>query len=205
LVESALNLAAEELLEFSAFGLLGERLGNRSRQHAPQGVYRCTGDDSWIALSVDDDTWPALVRVLGEPDWSRNPSLATVAGRFDAHDDIDAHLNEWFAPQAVDDAVRTLTSAGIAAAPVVDHRDVVTHPLFEDRGFAEWIEHPVTGRILVTAMPFRYSGIDRWLRMPAPTLGQHNHEVLSSILGLDKDEIEELEEQRVIGTRPLGV
>ena len=205
LVESALNLAAEELLEYSAFGLLGERLGNRSRQHAPQGVYRCTGDDSWIALSVDDDTWPALVRVLGEPEWSQNPALATVPGRFDAHDEIDGHLNEWFVSRAVDDAVRILTSAGIAAAPVVDHRDVVTHPLFEDRGFAEWIEHPVTGRILVTAMPFRYSGIDRWLRLPAPTLGQHNHEVLSSILGLDKDEIEELEAQRIIGTRPLGV
>jgi crotonobetainyl-CoA:carnitine CoA-transferase CaiB-like acyl-CoA transferase len=205
LVESALNLAAEELLEYSAFGLLGERLGNRSRQHAPQGVYRCAGDDSWIALSVDDETWPALVRALGEPDWSRNPALATVAGRFEAHDEIDAHLNEWFAPQKVEQAVEALTSGGVAAAPVVDHRDVVTHPLFEDRGFAEWIDHPVTGRILVTAMPFRHSRIDRWLRRPAPTLGQHNHEVLSGILGLDEAAIAELEEQKVIGTRPLGL
>src|SRR5262249_8296184 len=105
----------------------------------------------------------------------------------------------------VDEAAEALTSAGVAAAPVVDHRDVVTHPLFADRGFAEWIDHPVTGRILVTAMPFRHSGIDRWLRLPAPTLGQHNHEVLSSILGLDQAQIEELEEQRIIGTRPLGV
>jgi crotonobetainyl-CoA:carnitine CoA-transferase CaiB-like acyl-CoA transferase len=48
-------------------------------------------------------------------------------------------------------------------------------------------------------------GIDRWIRFPAPTLGQHNHEVLSSILGLDEAEIERLEEQGVIGTRPAGL
>jgi crotonobetainyl-CoA:carnitine CoA-transferase CaiB-like acyl-CoA transferase len=205
LVESALNLAAEELLEYSAFGLLGERLGNRSRAHAPQGVYRCVGDDVWIALSVNDDTWPALRRVLGDPDWSSNPAFATVAGRFEAHDEIDAHLSEWLVGQKVEEAVETLTSAGVAAAPVIDHRDVVTHPLFEDRGFAEWIEHPVTGRILVTAMPFRHSRIERWLRRPAPTLGQHNSEVLSMILGLSDEEIQELESQKIIGTRPLGV
>ena len=37
LVESALNLAAEEVLEFSAFGRIGERLGNRCRERAPTG------------------------------------------------------------------------------------------------------------------------------------------------------------------------
>ena len=49
------------------------------------------------------------------------------------------------------------------------------------------------------------AGIDRWIRFPAPTLGQHNHEVLSSILGLDEAEIERLENQGVIGTRPAGL
>jgi crotonobetainyl-CoA:carnitine CoA-transferase CaiB-like acyl-CoA transferase len=61
------------------------------------------------------------------------------------------------------------------------------------------------GRIPVMTQPFRWSGIDRWIRFPAPTLGQHNHEVLSSILGLDEAEIERLEDQGVIGTRPVGL
>jgi crotonobetainyl-CoA:carnitine CoA-transferase CaiB-like acyl-CoA transferase len=204
LVESALNLAAEEVLEFSAFGRVGERLGNRSRERAPQGVYRCEGDERWIAVSVQDEQWPALVDLLGAPEWARDPALSTVAGRFDAHDRLDEHLADWFAVLERDDAVERLRAAGVAAAPVVDSRNVVTEPVFEARGFAEWCDHPVVGHIPVTTLPFRWSGIDRWIRCPAPTLGQHNHEVLSSILGLDEAEIERLEAQHVIGTRPAG-
>jgi crotonobetainyl-CoA:carnitine CoA-transferase CaiB-like acyl-CoA transferase len=205
LVESALNLAAEEVLEFSAFGRVGERLGNRSRERAPQGVYRCEGDEQWIALSVEDGQWPALVDLLGTPEWAQDPALSTVAGRFDAHDRIDQHLADWFVSQSRDDAAARLRAAGVAAAPVVDNRDVVTQPVSEARGFAEWCDHPVVGRIPVITQPFRWSGIDRWIRFPAPTLGQHNHEVLSSILGLDEAEIERLEDQGVIGTRPVGL
>jgi crotonobetainyl-CoA:carnitine CoA-transferase CaiB-like acyl-CoA transferase len=205
LVESALNLAAEEVLEFSAFGRVGERLGNRSRERAPQGVYRCEGDEQWIALSVEDEQWPALVDLLGSPEWAQDPALSTVAGRFDAHDRLDQHLAAWFASQPRDDAVARLRAAGVAAAPVVDQRDVVTQPVSEARGFAEWCDHPVVGRIPVMTQPFRWSGIERWIRFPAPTLGQHNHEVLSSILGLDDAEIEQLEDEGVIGTRPVGL
>jgi crotonobetainyl-CoA:carnitine CoA-transferase CaiB-like acyl-CoA transferase len=204
LVESALNLAAEEVLEFSAFGRVGERLGNRCRERAPQGVYRCDGDERWIAVSVQDEQWPALVDLLGAPEWAQDPALSTVAGRFDAHDRLDQHLADWFGTLERDDAVERLRAAGVAAAPVVDSRNVVTEPVFEARGFAEWCDHPVVGHIPVTTLPFRWSGIDRWIRCPAPTLGQHNHEVLSSILGLDEAEIERLEAQHVIGTRPAG-
>ena len=205
LVESALNLAAEEILEFSAFGRVGERLGNRSRERAPQGVYRCQGEEHWIAVSVEDAQWPALVDLLGAPAWAQDPALSTVAGRFDAHDRLDQRLADWFGARERDDVVEQLWAAGVAAAPVVDNRDVVTQPVFEARGFAEWCDHPVAGRIRVTTLPYRWSGIDRWIRCPAPTLGQHNHEVLSSILGLDGAEIERLEAKGVIGTRPVGL
>jgi crotonobetainyl-CoA:carnitine CoA-transferase CaiB-like acyl-CoA transferase len=205
LVESALNLAAEEILEFSAFGRVGERLGNRCRERAPQGVYRCAGDEHWIAVSVEDEQWPALVDLLGAPEWAQDPALSTVAGRFGAHDRLDQHLAEWFGAQVRDDAVERLQVAGVAAAPVVDNRNLMTQPVFEARGFTEWYDHPVVGHIPVTTLPYRWSGIDRWIRGPAPTLGQHNHEVLSSILGLDEAEIERLEAQLVIGTRPAGL
>jgi crotonobetainyl-CoA:carnitine CoA-transferase CaiB-like acyl-CoA transferase len=79
LVESALNLAAEEVLEFSAFGRVGERLGNRCRERAPQGVYRCEGDERWVALSVEDEQWPALVDLLGAPEWAQDPALSTLS------------------------------------------------------------------------------------------------------------------------------
>ena len=51
-------------------------------------------------------------------------------------------------------------------------------------------------------MPFRYASVATWLRRPAPTLGEHNREVLGGLLGLADAEIAALEESGIIGDRP---
>jgi len=63
-------------------------------------------------------------------------------------------------------------------------------------------EHPVVGAMPLPSLPFRYASIDRWLRTPAPRLGQHNEPVLCGTLGLSPGELRELEDEGVIGTRP---
>ena len=54
------------------------------------------------------------------------------------------------------------------------------------------------------SVPFRFASVDHWLRRAAPTLGQHNHEILTD-LGLSEEEIAALEADDLIGTRPLGL
>jgi crotonobetainyl-CoA:carnitine CoA-transferase CaiB-like acyl-CoA transferase len=58
LLESGLNIAAEGVIEASAFGAELGRLGNRSPGAAPQGLFACRGDNAWLALSVaTDEQW----------------------------------------------------------------------------------------------------------------------------------------------------
>jgi crotonobetainyl-CoA:carnitine CoA-transferase CaiB-like acyl-CoA transferase len=54
-------------------------------------------------------------------------------------------------------------------------------------------------------LPFRFASVGRWLRTPAPTLGEHNHEILVDDLGLDDATYTALEDTQIIGTRPKGV
>ena len=62
MVEAALNVAAEALVEYSATGTVLGRQGNRGPDAAPQGVYRCAGDDAWVALAVEgEEHWAGLV------------------------------------------------------------------------------------------------------------------------------------------------
>lgn len=202
MVEAAIAVAAEQVVEYTAYGNVLGRDGNRSPRAAPQGVYACAGDDKWLALSVlDDEQWSALVKALGSPDWALDPALGTAAGRRSAHDLIDERLGDWAAATDLASAVSTLIDAGVPAAPAFDPRVVHTNPQFAARRYFEVVDHPVAGSLETPTLPFRYESRDHWIDSPAPTLGQHNVEVLESI-GVTSTEIDALTAAGTIGTAP---
>lgn len=205
MVEGALNAAAEQVIEHSAYGQLLRRDGNRSPGAAPQGLYRCRGVEQWLALSVASDAqWVALRDVLGQPAWAADPSLDTHAGRRAAHDRLDVELRRWAAERECDAAIELLIAAGVPAARVVDPRATSAHPQMAARGFFEPCAHPAVGTHWMPTVPFRYASVAHWLRRPAPVLGEHNGEILREMLGLDEVAIAELTAAGVIGTRPKG-
>jgi crotonobetainyl-CoA:carnitine CoA-transferase CaiB-like acyl-CoA transferase len=204
MVEAALNAAAEAIVEYGANGRVLERLGNRSRLAAPQGLYPCAGSapgrERWLALSVESDAqWRALVDVLV---WPRDPGLDAFAARAAQHDRIDAELRRAFAAEEREALVERLLAAGVPAAPVADPRAASLCPQHAARGFFEAAEHPVVGVQPTPGVPFRYASVERWIRRPAPTLGQHNRDVLGGLLGLSDAELAALEASGLIGTHP---
>jgi crotonobetainyl-CoA:carnitine CoA-transferase CaiB-like acyl-CoA transferase len=206
MVESALNAAAEQVVEFTAYGNLISRLGNRSRDAAPQGLYQCAGIDRWLAISIaTDEQWRRLKSALHEPDWANDPDLDSHAGRARAHDLIDKHLEQWAGQHDSSAAAELLVEHGVPAAGVFDARVGSTHPQLIARGLFESVDHPVVGRHHVPAMPFKCRSVDTWYRSPAPTLGQDNASILGGLLGLDTGSIAALVEKGVVGTRPKGL
>jgi crotonobetainyl-CoA:carnitine CoA-transferase CaiB-like acyl-CoA transferase len=203
--EAALNISAELIVEWTKYGNALTREGSRSPWAAPQGVYATDTRERWLVLSVaTDEQWSALVDALGRPDWATDPALRTHEGRRAAHDLLDEKLGAWAAETDLDKAVDLLVSAGVPAAPAVDARRTSEHPQYVARGYYEYPEHPVIGVRGHPSVPFRFASVDYWLRRAAPTLGQHNHEILTD-LGLSEEEIAALEADDLIGTRPLGL
>ncbi|MET8047322.1 CoA transferase [Streptosporangium sp. NPDC005286] len=207
MVEAALNVAAEALLEASVNGRELRRDGNRGPGAGPQGVYRCAGDDEWVALALlDDDAWPALARLLGRDDLAGRADLAHEPGRRASADELDEAIGSWSARVDVGDAVDRLRAAGVAAARVSPAADLLTDAQLTARGFWEPVTHPTAGEFLTAGLPFRLASVgEPWFHTPAPLLGQHNEEILTGILGMDSDEIRVLAEEKVIGTRPAGL
>jgi crotonobetainyl-CoA:carnitine CoA-transferase CaiB-like acyl-CoA transferase len=214
MVDAALNVAAEQVIEYSAYGNVLQREGNRGPTAAPQNLYRTSEldefgrPDDWVAIAVEtDDQWTNLVAALGNPAWAAQEGLACLAGRRRRLDDIDEHLSRWCATHTGDEIVETLWDAGVPVARVMQPHRVGDLPQLIDRGFYEPVDHPVNATARHSTLPMRIStGPQRFHRRPAPLLGQHNHEVLSG-LGLSAAEIAELEEAGVIGTAPamLGI
>jgi crotonobetainyl-CoA:carnitine CoA-transferase CaiB-like acyl-CoA transferase len=206
MIEAVLNVTAEPVLEQAAFGNTMMRMGNRSPYAAPQGLYACDGFEQWLAVSVaDDDHWRGLCAALGRDDWACDADLATHAGRVEQHDELDMVIGAWAAERSVADAVERLVAHGVPAGTGRDPRAISRHPQFVARGFYEEVDHASLGRYPAPGFPFRFATVDHWLHTAAPRFGEHNHDVLTRILGRSDDEVARLEADEVIGSRPKGL
>jgi crotonobetainyl-CoA:carnitine CoA-transferase CaiB-like acyl-CoA transferase len=205
MVEAALNAAAEQLVEYGAYGQIMGREGNRSPWAAPQGLYR-SRDGQWLALSVETDAqWSSLCAVLDLPEWQADSGLASHFGRRGRQDELDVPLRAWAAARDAAAAVDQLVARGIPAGTAFDPRIVSTHPQLVARQFFEELDHPIVGRYRAAGPPFRYASVPRWMKQAAPTLGQHNHDVLENVLGMTESEVKALEADGIIGDRPAGL
>lgn len=209
MVDAAINVAAEQVIEYSANGALLQRAGNRGPTAAPQNLYRTNEIDEfgradcWVAVAVStDEQWDGLRAALGQPGWA--DEFPTVEARRAHHDVIDEHLAAWCATRTGDDVVETLWRHGVPVGKVMQpHRQTELTQLAA-RGFFEEVGHPVNARTRHSTLPFKLSRGPAGAHVqPAPLLGQHNHELLAE-LGLTDDEIAELEAAGVIGHAPAS-
>ena len=169
MVEAAANVAAEQPIEFSAYGALLTRNGNRGPCAAPQNLYQAAGpdehgrDDSWVALAVaTDEHWLALRRVMGEPEWAADHAFLTAAGRMAEQDRIDANLQEWCRSLSADTLVERLWDAGVPVGKVMQPHGQTELAQLESRHFFEEVSHPVIGSSRYSTLPMRFSrGPDR--------------------------------------------
>ncbi len=203
LIETALNVAAEQVIEYSAYGRLLQRQGNRGPYAAPQGVYRCA--DEYIAIAVANDVqWQGMGAAMGDPRWAQAPAFATPAGRRHGHDGIDAEIARWLSNQDPHAAAQMLRAHGVPAEVLVNAHFVMPNPQLEQRAFFEVLHHPITGDTRYPGLPMSFSGMPRPLHhLPPPTLGQHNEAILGAELGLSREELADLQARRIIGTRPV--
>ena len=197
--EAALHFLATELLDYRVNGRVRGRAGNRSTTRAPHGVYRCRGEERWLAVSVaDEEQWRALCRVMGEPAWTADRRFATLGDRLSNADELDARLEDWAAEQEADEAMERLQRAGVAAALVQNCLDLHQDPRLTAWGFFHFLEHKEMGPSPYEGHQFRLSKTPGELRFAAPTMGQHNAYVFKEVLGLGDEEIARLTDEQVI-------
>jgi benzylsuccinate CoA-transferase BbsF subunit len=173
------------------------RLGNRSRRFAPQGVYRCAGEDNWCAISVqNDDQWRSLLAVMGNPSWASETRFATSLSRFRFHDEIDRHIREWTIKLVNTELEKRLKDVGVAAERMRRIQDVIDSP---DRSQVyKTMAEPRIGSLCITWLPLSFSSGPWAAPRSAPSLGQHTPEVLKSWIDLSEREIQELESQQAL-------
>jgi crotonobetainyl-CoA:carnitine CoA-transferase CaiB-like acyl-CoA transferase len=205
-LEPATALAGPVLLDKLVNGRSTRRAGfppGNRRLHppgAPQGAYRCAGDDAWLVISCTTDAhWSGYVAAAGSPDWAHDARFATQADRVTNADELDKHVEAWTQPQDRYDAMHLLQSHGVPAGAVQDSRDRLENdPQLEARGHFTTLPHrePGAETLPLEGVPFRMSetppvtgGV---IHRGPPCLGQDTEEVLTSLLGMSPADVQSL-------------
>ncbi len=187
-IETALHFLGPEILDLQTNGTLARRNGNRSSTQAPQGCYRCAGEDNWCAVAVDtEEQWAALCQVISCDEWIS--SMPDHGARIAAHDEIDQKINAWTQDQDAATVMEHLQAAGVPAGVVQRSRELLTDEQYAHRQFYRYIDHPEMGNVPYAGHQYRISNYDNGPRGPAPLIGEHSFEVLSEMLKLSDEEI----------------
>ena len=203
--EAGATLNGPALLDYTVNGrgLRREGSPNSNRSNfpamAPHGIYPCQGDDEWLAISVrDDDDWRAFGQVAGS-EWTSADRFATCDGRLAAQDELDALMADWTRGLSKFETEQKLQAAGVPAAAVQKPRERIDNdPETERLGLWPTVVHSKMGEVRVDGIPVKFSKTPWQIERGGPCVGEHNHEVLSRLLGLSADEIDDLREQGVI-------
>ncbi|SVD88093.1 uncharacterized protein METZ01_LOCUS440947, partial [marine metagenome] len=112
--EAGVAHLGEAFMEFEINGVAPTRRGNSHPDHAPYGVYRCTGDDAWVSITVTSDAeWANFVRTAGEP-WASNRDWETVAGRLAQREALDAAISDWVETRDKHEVMHLVQAGGVA-------------------------------------------------------------------------------------------
>jgi len=168
--------------------------GNRHLSRAPQGCYRCAGDDRWVVISVGtDDEWCGLARAMRRPELVADPRFATAADRMANHDELDEILTHWTAELDHRDVFERCQAEGVPAGPVLDEADAYADPHLRDRGFFRPQGSEDIGTWEFPGQQWRWTGPEmRW--GPICRLGVDNDDILKRIAGLTEAEYAALDE-----------
>ena len=168
-------------------------MGNQHAWAAPHGAYRCRGDDRWCVISVfSDEEWRRLCQVMGRPEWSDDPELASVMNRKKNEEKLNSLIEGWTINYAPEEVANRLQENGIAAGVVKNGKDILEDLQLEYRRHFVPLNHPEIGRYRAEAPSWKLSETPAQLRMPAPCLGEHNEYVCTRILGMSDEEFVEL-------------
>jgi crotonobetainyl-CoA:carnitine CoA-transferase CaiB-like acyl-CoA transferase len=180
---------------------VGERPSARAAASFIDLIYE-TSDGFMTAAVMTNKEWAALTRALGKPEWLKDERFATPALR---DQNIDTRLQmtqEVLRTRTTQEWLERLEAEGVPCAPVLTRDQVIAHPQILASGILLESDHPVAGRLRQTRTAARFEA-PTVIRHAAPRLGEHTEEVLAE-LGLSRDEMAALRQQRVVGEKRMA-
>jgi len=178
-------------------GEVPQRHGSAHPQIVPYQMF--TTRDGQLVLGIGtDDQFLRFCEWAGLPELLADERLRTNAGRVARRELVIGPITTRMAQLSVAEVVAGLTPLRVPVAPVQSVSDALRDPQAIARGLRELVPHPTVGPTQLIAHPVVWDGVRPAIRIPPPRLGEHSHEILTTLVGLSRDEIAELARSGVV-------
>lgn len=205
MIEGEFQILGDAYIDYAMNGRERFRSGNDHNWMAPHGVFRCRGEDAWVAIAVEDDAqWRALCTLIHRPDLAADPRFATAGERHANRRLLDAPITVWTAERTQHEAQQALQAAGVPAGAAMNAFELLYDPHVRARHGFEYVTVPNVGPTPYPRVAFLLSRTPVPIAAPAPAFAEANNYALHDLLGMAPGMITALEERRITARVPVA-
>lgn len=191
------SLLPTALARWQQTGKTPGRTGNHHPLTAPFGAFRAK-DGLFMIAVANEKLFVELCTAIGRPDLPTDPRFSSDAARYSNRADLENIICGWASDHTAEEAVATLSDAGLPASVVWDVGQAATSEQVKQRELLHDVPHPILGHLHLPEQPIQFAGVTRGGAKLAPQFGADGRAVLSEFLSLDDREIAKFSSSGII-------
>ncbi len=204
MLEGELQSVAPALMDVTLNGRNRVRTGNKHEWFAPHGVYKCDGEEAWIALAItSENAWNQLCKIMDRNDLKENAKFSSMEDRVNNSDELDEILSKWTADKDKHSLQKLLQSNGISAGVALRPNELFEDPQMLHRSSFAWSDHPEMGPFPHTRTAWKSTRGNTGISRHGPLFGGANDFVFRDLLGLTDDDIQSLIDAKITSYSPV--
>jgi len=180
MVNGVLSMMAYLASEHFVTGENPQRTGNDHPLVAPYGLYD-TADGQIAIAPSNDQVLQRLLTEIGLAELLEDPRFDSNAKRFERRDELHGILDAALASDTQENWIIRLNRAGVPTGKIQTLKDVFEDPQIKAQEMSIDVPHGDRGDVRMLGFPVKLSRTPCEVRLPAPELGEHTEEVLSTL------------------------
>lgn len=175
-----------------------EPIGNRHPTISPFQAFKA--NDGYFVIAVGNDSlWKDFCNALHHTELIEDERFKTNGLRTKNIDELVNILEPVFAEKSVNEWLKIIENAKVPCAPINTVDKLFEDEQIKSRNMIVDVNDAQAGDLKIAGNPIKMTTVPEVnRRKPAPEIGQDNLEVLQDLLGLNKEEIENLKTNGVI-------
>jgi crotonobetainyl-CoA:carnitine CoA-transferase CaiB-like acyl-CoA transferase len=178
-------------------GRIPQRIGNRYESNYPMDLFEAK-DGFFVIGTANNKLWELVCEIIGYPELASMEKYNEPNKRVEHHAEIKPLINAWARKQTLREGVAAMVKAGVPCGPVYNIAEMMADEHVNAREMFVDVDHPKVGKTKICGTLFKLSSSQAKIRRPAPVLGEHNYEVYKEVLGLSKEEVDKMLEEKTI-------